>query len=121
MCRRIEIHDRSIQDWSRNFNALNVAVCFLLLWFLFCGLGVIGHWWANADQVSVAIGVINPSNRGPIFVNAECPCGETSLFAAIGAVPVTYKLFDCVGCVLQWIVVGVHFSLLNLANFFTDG
>jgi putative ABC transport system permease protein len=50
-------------------------------------LGILLHRRAGAHQMPVAIGVIHPVHRRPVFVHPERPRRETGLFAAYRADP----------------------------------
>src|SRR6266478_4677309 len=54
---------------------------------LFRRLRVIRNRRARADQIAVAIDIVDASDRRPVFVGARGAGGEASLGAAIGALP----------------------------------
>src|SRR5215471_5335199 len=60
----------------------------LTSWWLLCRLRVVRDRRAGADQVAVAIDVVDAANRGPIFIRARNAVREAALGAAVGAFPV---------------------------------
>src|SRR5699024_5965236 len=46
------------------------------------------RWWARADQVAVATGLINTRNRGEVFVHPQCRNRERGLFYRVRTVPI---------------------------------
>ncbi|SMO63939.1 hypothetical protein, partial [Ruegeria faecimaris] len=64
---------------------LAIAGADLVVVCLLCGFFVSVHWWACADEVSVAVCVVDAVYGGPVFVDAHGARGEAGLFAGVGA------------------------------------
>jgi hypothetical protein len=60
----------------------------LWLTLLFGRLDVDFHQRAAADQVAVALDIVDAVDRRPVFVDAEGVGREAGLFAAMGAIPI---------------------------------
>src|SRR5436189_3019975 len=72
---------------------------------------------AGAEQISVAVNIVDPRDRGPEFVVA-CPRrGKRRLFARVGAVPfVGSNLSRAVRRVLEQIILPIGFSVRDRVN-----
>src|SRR6516165_6850252 len=70
------------------------------------------HWRARAEQIPIAIDVVDAANCGPEFVVARPRRGKSCLCARVGAVPfVGRNLSRGVRRVLEQIVLPILFSV----------
>src|SRR5271163_1699131 len=78
------------------------ARCEMGRWLLGDGLAVLGCGRAGAEEVAVAVGVVDAVDRGPVLVGAAAVAGETALSAGVRTLPVVVRdVVDGVGGVAE--------------------
>ena len=48
---------------------------------------LVSHYWAGAEQIAIAVNVVDPGDRGPEFVLARPGRRKGGLLARVGMVP----------------------------------
>ena len=75
---------------------------------------------AGANQIAVAIHVVDPADRWPVFVDSECSGWETALFARVFPRPVCNQILDGMGRMTQRAILGTDLAPFHGADFFAD-
>lgn len=88
---------------------------------IFC-IEVLLNGWARADQVAVAVSLIDTTHSGPDFASKVDPRGGvSSLLPRVAMVPlVCHQVVQSVGSILQNIVLSVNFTTFDLCDFCPD-
>ena len=80
------------------------------------------HWRARAEQISIAVDVVDAANCGPEFVVARPRRGKSCLLARVGAVPfVGRDLSRGVRRVLEQIALPILFSVRDCLHLGVNG
>lgn len=86
------------------------------------GVGGFGDGGAGADEVAVAVDVVDAGDGGPVFGGAHPGAGEGGGFAGVRVCPIASgDLVGGVGGVLEGVILGIGGAGFNRLDFGADG